>query len=229
MFRVLLFLLLTALFTACIGDDVVDDYVQPELRLLGLVDTLEVGTTHQLAVNFFNNVGQMENIRPTWTSSDDQVLSVDGAGLVTAHEVGSAMVTASYEDEFGEQSTAEHYLSVGESTVVTETSERRHGQVETTSSYPLTGAFTLEVVDETDLVLAFGEDYLADTSLPGLYVYLSNNPRSTEGALEIGAVQVFNGAHEYRIQATGIDDYAYVLYFCKPFNIKVGDGEILEE
>ncbi|MEM9549152.1 MAG: hypothetical protein AAGA77_24405, partial [Bacteroidota bacterium] len=62
--------------------------------------------------------------------------------------------------------------------------------------------------------------------LPGLYVYLTNNRNTTANALEIGAVEVFNGAHTYTVEDVGINDYKFLLYFCKPFNVKVGDGEI---
>ena len=69
---------------------------------------------------------------------------------------------------------------------------------------------------------------VADDGLPGLYVYLSNNPNSVSGALEIGPVEVFEGAHDYTISGLDITTYAYVLYFCKPFNVKVGHGDIEE-
>ena len=68
------------------------------------------------------------------------------------------------------------------------------GIIQTTSNYNLTGSFTYEVVDGR-LVLFLGNNYKASTSLPGLYVYLSNNPNSTAEAYEIGAVTVFEGEH----------------------------------
>ena len=64
------------------------------------------------------------------------------------------------------------------------------------------------------------------TSLPGLYVYLTNNPSTVNNAYEIGRVETFNGAHSYRISGVGLNEYDYLLYWCKPFSVKVGDGEI---
>jgi len=62
-----------------------------------------------------------------------------------------------------------------------------------------------------------------------LYVYLTNNPSTTAGALEIGKVTVFEGTHIYTIEGDiPLNQYNYLLYFCKPFNVKVGDGEIGE-
>ena len=72
----------------------------------------------------------------------------------------------------------------------------------------------------------FGDDYQASTSLPGLYVYLTNNPATANNAFEIGRVEIFNGAHSYRISGVGLNEYDYLLYWCKPFSVKVGDGEI---
>lgn len=77
-----------------------------------------------------------------------------------------------------------------------------------------------------NLDVSIKNNYRASTSLPGLYVYLSNNPNSINGAKEIGRVRIFNGAHNYQISNTGINDYKYILYWCKPFSVKVGHGEI---
>ena len=90
----------------------------------------------------------------------------------------------------------------------------------------LAGDFTL-TDDNGDLTLSLAENYVASSNLPGLYVYLSNNPNSSANAYEIGAVTVFNGAHTYDLPDTiGIYDYQYLLYYCKPFSAKVGVGTI---
>ena len=39
-------------------------------------------------------------------------------------------------------------------------------------------------------------------------------------------VNIFDGAHEYTFTGADIFEYDYLLYYCKPFNVKVGDGEI---
>ena len=94
------------------------------------------------------------------------------------------------------------------------------------SSYLLKGSYTLEPLDAGGVKLSLGEDYEADTSLPGLYIYLGNNPNSTADAFEIGPVTTFDGAHFYDLPTIGIYDYNYVLYWCKPFGVKVGEGQI---
>ena len=45
-------------------------------------------------------------------------------------------------------------------------------------------------------------------------------------AFEIGRVATFSGVHSYTIPNKGINDYNYIVYFCKPFNVKVGHGQI---
>lgn len=227
--RTLLLLLTTALFTACVGDDIVDDYVTPVIRIDNLATEIEAGTTHQYGMTFFNNVGQMEEVSAEWTSADPAVLTVDNTGLATGVAEGSTTVSLTFTDEFGETVSTTEGVTVGASTVVVEEPAERRGTVATTSTYPLMGDFVLaEIADTDNLDLSFDSDYEADDSLPGLYVYLSNNPNSTSGAYEIGRVETFSGAHNYEITGVAIDDYRYVLYFCKPFNIKVGVGEITE-
>ncbi len=72
----------------------------------------------------------------------------------------------------------------------------KSGATVTTSSYVLTGDFTLsEIQNSKNLDLQIAENYQASTSLPGLYLYLSNNPNSINGALEVRPVSTFNGAH----------------------------------
>lgn len=223
--RFLLLALPLCFFSACIGDDIVDDYVRPEIRIQNPVSAIEAGTTYQFQHQFINNVGQPEAVTPFWSSADEAILTIDQAGLATAVAEGNTSITISFQDEFGETASTTEAVEVGASTVVVEPTTRS-GSVATTSSYPLKGDFTLSETPGGNLKLSFGDDYNADTRLPGLFVYLSNNPNTISGAYEIGRVEVFNGAHDYTFSGAGLNEYAYVLYFCKPFNVKVGDGEI---
>ena len=226
-----LFLVITVITTGCIGDDIVDDYVPPQIRITNPVAEIEEGTAYQFEAGFLNNVGMPEAVVPTWTTGDPEVLTVSDSGLATGIAEGETVLTIAYTDEFGETASRSYELTVGASTIIVEEPESRSGRVETTTFYDLEGEFLLEELPEEefgDLRLSFGDDYVADNGLPGLYVYLSNNPNTTNGAFEIGRVEVFTGAHEYVIEGVELADYRYVLYFCKPFNVKVGDGEIGE-
>ena len=76
------------------------------------------------------------------------------------------------------------------------------------------------------VVIDIDDTYVADAGLPGLYIYLSNNPNSIANALEIGEVTVFEGEHNYEVPNVELNEYNFLVYFCKPFNVKVGDGAI---
>jgi len=108
-----------------------------------------------------------------------------------------------------------------------ETPTERTGSLRTTSSYTLQGNFTLSE-SENGVILSIDESYVTDDVLPGLYIYLTNNPNSVADALVIQEVTVFEGAHSYEVEDVGLNDYSHVLYFCKPFNVKVGDGKFDE-
>lgn len=228
--KFLLYLLPLAFsLTACVGEDIVDDYVQPVIRIQNIASAIEAGTDHQFGMQFVNNVGQMEDVAGEWSSTNPEILTITNTGLASGIGEGSTMIVVSFTDQFGETASASEVIEVGPSTVIVEEPMMRSGTVNTTSSYDLTGEFSLtEIPDSEDLKLTFSDDYVADDGLPGLFVYLSNNPNSVSGALEIGAVDVFSGAHDYTISGADITTYAYVLYFCKPFNVKVGHGDIEE-
>ena len=210
-------------FSACIQDDIIDDFVEPVLSIITSVDTIEINTTFQFESQFLNNVGIEEDVNVSWISSDPSIISISNDGLAEALQEGTATITVEYD---GEQNkiTDSRTVNVGQTTIIQEP-QSKSGMIATTSSYALTGDFTIEQNGD-DLMLTFDENYNASTALPGLYVYLTNNPSTTANAYEIGAVQVFSGVHSYTIPNVSISDYNYVLYFCKPFNVKVGDGAI---
>lgn len=210
------------LFTACIKDDFVFDTVDPLLRIDQSVDTLALGTDFQFTALYLNNIGVAEDISILWQSSAPDIISINANGLATALQNGSATISAAFND--GDQLLEDAIeVHTGEATVMA--ANERSGRITTTSSYELSGDFTLST-EGNDLLLSIAENYRASTALPGLYVYLTNNPSTIANAYEIGAVETFSGAHTYSIPGLGLNDYNYVLYFCKPFNVKVGDGEI---
>lgn len=211
-------LLFSVCISSCIKDDILADVIPASVRIVSSVDTLAKDSTFLLEAVYFNTGGKKEEVALEWTSSNSSVLSINSNGLISGQTFGTSEVTVS----FGEISTSK--TIVVDSTTSAQ-SLMKGGVVNTTSSYALFGNFTVDQVG-TDLNMNFFSDYNASTALPGLYVYLTNNPNSNSGALEIGPVTTFSGAHSYTIPNVGINDYTYVLYFCKPFNVKVGHGAI---
>jgi len=220
-------LIFTIAFYSCIGDDFIDDRVDERISIDNPISEIQVNNTYQLSVTFFNNIGQPENTDITWSSSDLNIATVDNEGLLTAITQGEVTITISASTENGDTITEVITIIVTTEIVNNDDPVSKSGTIVTTSSYILEGDFTISEINDTqNLDLQIAQNYQASSSLPGLYLYLSNNPNSINGALEIGAVQVFNGAHSYEIDNVGINEYQYLLYWCKPFSVKVGHGEI---
>lgn len=217
--------LITLLFSACIGDDIIMDRVDETLRITSQATSIAAGETFQFEARFTNNIGNTEEGRVIWRSSDESVLAITADGLATAIQQGNVVVSAEATLEDGTTLTEEMDVEVSMVTVAVEAPTSRSGVIATTTFYDLAGDFVLNEV-EGGLSLEIADNYVASSALPGLYIYLTNNPNSISDALEIGEVEVFEGAHAYEIPDVGLTDYDYVLYFCKPFRVKVGDGKI---
>lgn len=214
------------LLTACIGDDIIFDTVMEDLRFIAPIDTLAVGDNYTFQVLFTNNVGMEEAREITWSSSDETVVTIDDSGTASGISKGIATITAGVSLNDGSPLSITRNLVVDAETSSGGGGNQREGTIKTTSSYVLQGDFVV-TKEGSDLIVSVFENYEASTALPGLYVYLSNNPSTTQGALEIGEVEVFQGAHSYRISGdVPLNQYDYLLYFCKPFNVKVGDGKM---
>ncbi|MDF1695017.1 MAG: DM13 domain-containing protein [Saprospiraceae bacterium] len=216
------FILVSLSLFGCIKDDFIEDFVEPTLRITTVPDTILVNSEYQFEFMFLNNIGVEEEVNAVWSSSNTDIIEIDESGLALTKTIGIADIKVMYSNnEINLEEVAT--VRVGMSTV--EAITERDGRIKTTSSYTLEGDFKLSE-NQGQLTIEFFEDYRASTALPGLYVYLSNNPNAIGNALEIGAVETFSGSHVYTLENIGINDYEYLVYFCKPFNVKVGDGTI---
>lgn len=217
-----IFFLLLAIFSGCIGDDIINDRVDEQIRIMSNVDTIGFGEEYQFEASFFNNVGAETETVVEWSSSNEEIITIDQTGLAKAITSGTANIYASV--DLTEKIIRDTIsIVVGENTVVS--IESRSGTIEASSFYTLVGSFTMTDEDGT-VTIAFADDYEASDALPGLYVYLTNNPNTVSGALEIGKVETFEGAHTYELEGLDINEYNHLLYWCKPFRVKVGDGDI---
>jgi len=201
------------------------DRVAETLKITGQAASIAAGETFQFEARFTNNIGNTEEGKVIWRSSDESILAITEDGLATAIARGNVVVSAEVTLEDGSLLKEEMDVEVSMVTVAVETPTSRSGVIATTTFYVLEGDFTLNETND-GVSLEIADNYKASDALPGLYIYLTNNPNSTSDALEIGEVTVFEGAHTYEIAGINLTDYDYVLYFCKPFRVKVGDGEI---
>lgn len=214
--------LIALVLGGCVGEDIIQDRVDERLSITNPIESLKVGESHQFMATFWNNVGMEESADLVWASSDPSIISVDNSGLANAVAAGDVNITVSLNGRFDISEAIP--VNAGSETVEVEETTERTGTLRTTSSYVLEGDFTLTDTG-SGLELAFGSNFRASAGLPGLYVYLTNNPNTINGAVEIGSVTQFTGAISYAVPSTvQINDYSHVLMFCKPFVVKVGDG-----
>lgn len=219
----LLFFSLFVFLFSCVDQDILDDFREPEIRIMNSIDSISVDSSFQFNFLYFNNVGQEEDIMPSWTSSDNTIAEIDDTGKVTGISEGDVTIKASFlaDDISVEAFRSFRVVEEEMETVITEEVMSIMGQVETTTFYDLEGDFTLQA-DGDDLVLEFGENFKVSSGLPGLYIYLTNNESSIAEAYEIAKITKFNGEQTHMIEGVGINDFAHILFYCKPFNVPVG-------
>ncbi len=198
----------------------------PTITITNGISQITAETNYQLELAFQDAMGNLADVpNSNWTSSNEALLQVDETGTLQAIAAGTVTLTVSVQVS-NTIISAQSVINVIAPVVAMVTSYS--GEVVSKSSYTLEGGFTLASGND-GLILSLDESYKASTALPGLYVYLSNNANTTAGAYEIGAVTVFNGAHSYNLpNSIELMDYKYILYWCKPFNVKVGEAKIYD-
>lgn len=212
-------LLFFVTLSGCIGTDILDDFVDSEIVITNPLESIEVGSMYSFMAVYRNNVGGEENVPLSWLSADENIIGVDNQGVATAFSTGVTEITVT-----GGGATTRFMIEAGESTV--EKPSERNALLATVSSYPLSGTATLSEI-EGGLLLSLSEDFSTTSALPGLYLYLSNNPENLVNAYEVGRVTNFSGSQQYEIpREVGLFDFKYVIFFCKPFAVPVGNGEL---
>lgn len=213
------YLVIPLLMIGCVGTDIVEDFVEPNIVIENALLSIKVGDTHKFSPKYFDNLGNEEEVSINWSSSDPAILSITNDGLATANMRGTVDITAESEDAMIVFS-----LEIGDETVAVE--EERTTELRTVGSYELSGTATLKKEDGK-LVLSFASNFRADSGLPGLFVYLANSTNTINNALEVSPITKFTGEQSFNI--TGTDDlfkYNIVLFYCKPFVVPVGNGTL---
>ncbi len=215
--HILIFILV--IFQGCIGTDVVEDFVQARVSVENPIQSLKIGDTYQFSAMYINNVGESASADFNWMSSNEEVLTIENDGFATAIKKGSATITVS-----ANGLSDEMILTIADTTILNLNS--RTAELKTVSSYPLSGTATLKKESGTT-ILELDASFNTTSALPGLYVYLSNNTNSISNALEVGMVTSFSGAQSYKItEDISLSAYSHVLFYCKPFLVPVGNGEL---
>ena len=221
------FLLFICFLQSCVENDIINDTVDETLSINNPIEKLTINETYQYTTKYTDNIGITQSPTIDWSSSNQNIISVTNTGLIKAITVGEAIIIAKTSSATGKIIEIKNKVTATAETIDNSGPKQKTGTIRTTSSYALTGTFTLkEIPNSNDLELSINTDYNASTSLPGLYLYMTNNPSTNGGAKEIQKVAIFNGAHKYIITDIGINEFKYLLYWCKPFRVKVGDAEI---
>jgi hypothetical protein len=111
---------LAALLAACGGTDPGDDPVVASVDLAPDAPSLETGATLQLTATLRTSGGTVVSGRPiTWTSSEEDVATVDESGLVTGVGPGSSEVAATADGVSGAVTVSVTSAAVASVTVTT--------------------------------------------------------------------------------------------------------------
>ncbi|WP_418262862.1 hypothetical protein [Flavobacterium faecale] len=226
--KLILFLLFIG-FTSCIQEDIVNDEIEETIRINNSFSSFVVGNEATLDAFFFDNLGIKQEVTFDLATNNSSVIEVDNnTKKIIAKSKGTATITISttYQGKLVENSTAITVIESGD----TPTNNVKVGTIMKTSSYVSAGDFEITEISG-GIRITFASNYMADSSLPGYAMYLSNNPNTLEGARIIDAQGdadgvIYKGAFTLDVMGVGINDFGYLTHWCVPFKIKVGEAVI---
>ena len=101
--RPLLLCFISLLFLQCIGEDFIDDYVEPNLRITNPIVSIREGLSYQFQARFFDESGtKVENPNFSWTATPPSALHISNDGTITALAAGEVSVHVSVQGLRGE-------------------------------------------------------------------------------------------------------------------------------
>ena len=162
-----LFLLILALnLFSCIGTDILDDEVDPEVVILNPVSSIEVGTSYAFMAQYRNNVGMPEDVPLSWESDNSSIITIDNDGNATALLEGETQIRVMADG-------VETMLPVEAGAMTSGPLNERVAQLRTSSSYPLSGTARLEKTAD-GLVLRFDDNFqtTSDMKMLGRTIFL---------------------------------------------------------
>lgn len=218
--------LFLVLLSSCIGTDIIPDFVEARVQIDQDITALQLNTMHQFKANFTNEVGEVVEGDILWASTNPSVMSIEATtGWATALAEGTTDIIASLDN--GELSLADTIsIQVGSETVAA--SNERTGTLQGNAGYTLNG--DMKLIDNGDgtLTLSFGENF-SFSGAPDPYIYLSNSRNNINNAVEIHFLssrnQDISGAFEINnITGVTLNQYTHVVFWCRAFSVRLGDG-----
>ncbi|MDX2301726.1 MAG: DM13 domain-containing protein [Microscillaceae bacterium] len=193
---------------------VVDVNQVTSLEISASNNQIHVGQIVQFTAVAKNALGNVINPSSiSWQSSNNNLFSVNASGLGTALNAGMVQVSA----------TADGITSNSLTVDITAAAASRTGSFVSMNGYRVSGNATIRT-EGNNLVLEFANNF-STSSGPGLYVYLSNQANNANGGIEIARLQKVSGSQTYTLPASvQLDQYNYVLIFCRPFRVVFGSA-----
>lgn len=199
---------------------VVNDSSVPAKVVINNTDTSAmIGSEVQLSAEVFNIDGLMLNAETIfWMSDDEAIATVDEFGLLDVLSAGSVNITASVGNVRSPVFTL----------IARVENNRRVASFQSVGGYNASGEATLQVTAEGILEIVFAADFSVDDG-PGLEVFLSNTPSPTVNSVNLGLLQATSGLQTYAVPTNVlIDDYAWIIIHCVPFDLVFGRGEFAD-
>lgn len=215
--KLYLLTLLMIWLSGCIGTDVVEDIIVSEtISISNPIDSLKIGETYTFNADYFNEFGQPSQTIVEWFSSDPSIISIEQNGTAEAISEGNVFIKV-VKGEIADS------IKVNAGNTTSTLATKRDGTFRGRNNYTVSGDFSLTEMNG-DLKLILADNFRASSG-PGLYVYLSNQPTSVTGGIELGKLMKNAGAQTYSVpESIQLNTYNYVIIYCKPFGVPFGTG-----
>ena len=86
--------------------------VDKKLTIDNVIEEIIIANTHQYTSTFTNELGEVEDLKTSWNSSNTAIITVSNEGLITAIREGSAIITVSTVTTDGETINTEDTVRV---------------------------------------------------------------------------------------------------------------------
>lgn len=189
---------------------VTDSFTLAEISLFVDNTVLSPGAEVQITAEGRNLNGDLITISPQiWSSSEEDVLTVDSNGVATAIAPGSTQIVLTSDQIKSPPLT------------ITVAGDQRNGTFQGSNGYSVSGTV---VISESAVEL---QSDFNTSSGPGLYLYLSKSSSNVNDGVSLGELDGNSGEQTYELPTgTSPDDFNYVIVYCQPFNIVFGFAEL---
>ena len=190
--------------------------VPEEIRITDFTTSIDLHNSYTFVAQFFDTSGQPDpSAIISWSSSDDNIISIDENGVATANNSGMATIVAS-------SGTKQAGIEVE---VISTEILQRTATLSGVGGYNISGTGALEVDGDGNLILNLNG---ITVDGPGPYFYLSNSSSSINNGINLGKSS--NGNFSFNITNidpnAAIDSYDYIVVWCQPFRTTLGFGQL---